>query len=204
MTTVGVTIPTLDSARTQPPHLKSLRPQPHSCQVLVVDNHLANSTVSIAEPLVDRVIFSGPELFAVRKSGAGVPTTALVGFVDSDMTIAPQVVAEVVSAVGPGADAAIVRERTVGVGYPASVRSFERSLYVGDGHVEAARFFTRSMFVRLGGFDEQLHAAEDWDFGIRARDAASVGRRTATMEHNEGRVTLLGARAAELRRRPSS
>lgn len=116
---------------------------------------------------MDRVTISGPGLFALCISTAGVPTTPVVG-----------------------------------VGYPALERSLEGFCYVGYDDAEAARFFTRPMLVRLGGFDEPLHAAKDWDFGTRARNAAGVRRRPTIMELN-GRVTLPGARAAELRRRPS-
>ena len=203
MTTVGVIIPTLDSARTQRSRLKSLRAQSHSFQVLVADNDLADSTASISSPLADRVIVSRPERFAQRISEASVLTTALAGLVDSDMILAPQAAAEVVSAVESGADVATVPEGTVGAGYPTWVRSFERSFCLGDDDVETAPLFTRSMFVRLGGFDEQLDAAEDWGLGIRSREVAGVARTTAMIEHHEGRVTLLGACAAELRRGPS-
>ena len=193
MTTVGVVVPTLNSGTTLWACLESLRAQTHRCEVVVVDNHSVDSTVGIARPLADRVIVAGPERSAQRNCGAALLNTDVLGFVDSDMTLAPQVVAEAVAAIDSGADAVIVPERTVGAGYWAAVRAFERSFYVGDDHVEAARFFRRALFVSLGGFDEQLDAAEDWDLTIRARQVARIGRTAAMIEHHEGRVTYLGA-----------
>lgn len=193
MTSVGVVVPTRNSGSTLRMCLQSLRAQRHPCQVVVVDNHSSDSTVAIAQALADRVLVTGPERSAQRNAGAAVLTTDLLGFVDSDMTLAPEVVEEVVWAAGAGAEAIIVPERTVGVGYWAAVRSFERSFYVGDDHVEAARFYSRSLFVALAGFDEELDAAEDWDLSIRARAVARFARTTAGIEHHEGRVTYLGA-----------
>ncbi|MHB1891190.1 MAG: glycosyltransferase family 2 protein, partial [Acidimicrobiales bacterium] len=73
------------------------------------------------------------------------------------------------------------------------VRAFERSLYQGQASMEAARFFTREAFEALGGFDEELAAAEDWDLGIRARALARIGRTNAGIDHDEGRLTYRDA-----------
>lgn len=193
MTSVGVVVPTRNSERTLRMCLDSLRAQGHPCEVVVVDNHSSDSTVAIAQSLADQVLVAGPERSAQRNAGAAALTTDLLGFIDSDMTLAPEVVQEVVDGADAGAEAIIVPERTVGVGYWAAVRAFERSFYVGDDHVEAARFFSRSLFTTLGGFDEELDAAEDWDLSIRARAVSRFARTTAGIEHHEGRVTYRGA-----------
>lgn len=193
MVSVGVVVPTRNSESTLGICLESLRAQRYPCAVVVVDNHSSDSTVAIARSLADQVLVTGPERSAQRNAGAMALTTDLVGFVDSDMTLEPEVVQEVVCAADAGAEAIIVPERTVGVGYWAAVRAFERSFYVGDDHVEAARFYSRSLFVALAGFDEELDAAEDWDLSIRARAVATFARTTAAIEHHEGRVTYHGA-----------
>ena len=81
-------------------------------------------------------------------------------------------------AITAGAGAVIVPERTVGQGYWAKVRAFERSFYVGQDGVEAARFFRRDVFESLGGFDEVLFlpGCEDWDLNLRAHAVTEVVR----------------------------
>ena len=94
-------------------------------------------------------------------------------------------------AIAGGAVAVIVPERTVGRGFWASVRTFERSFYVGADGVEAARFFRRDVFQRVGGFDPNLDAGEDWDLTIRVRRVGRVARIDAMIDHDEGCVSYV-------------
>ncbi|MST32786.1 glycosyltransferase [Acidimicrobiaceae bacterium USS-CC1] len=194
MTTVGIVVPTRNSARTLRACLLSLRAQTRPCSVVVVDNHSTDSTGAIAEELADRVLVRGPERSAQRNAGAALLGTDVVGFVDSDMVLEPSVVEEAAAAaVAAGAGAVIVPERTVGEGFWAAVRALERSFYVGDDRVEAARFFTRSVLDATGGFDESLDAGEDWDLSLRARRITSMARTSAGIDHLEGRLTYRAA-----------
>ncbi len=190
MATVGVVVPTYNSARTIGACLASLRAQTTRCQIVVVDNYSIDDTVAISQPLVDHLLIRGPERSAQRNAGAALLTCDVIGFIDSDMTVAPAVVAEVVLAVGSGAVAVIVPERTVGRGFWATVRAFERALYVGDPNIEAARFFQRGVFLQLGGFDETLTGAEDWDLDRRARALGPLGRTTSGIDHLEDGLTF--------------
>lgn len=193
MTTVGIVVPTRNSERTLHACLLSLRAQTQPCTTVVVDNHSTDSTAAIAEELADRVLIRGPERSAQRNAGAALVGTDVVGFVDSDMVLDPSVVEEALGAVTAGAGAVIVPERTVGEGFWASVRAFERSFYVGDDSVEAARFFIRPVLDVTGGFDESLDAGEDWDLSLRARRITSVARTSAGIDHLEGRVRYRAA-----------
>lgn len=49
----------------------------------------------------------------------------------------------------------------------------------------------------LGGPDSQLEATQDWALTIRARLVARICPAAATVEHHEGRVSLLPGRAVE-------
>ena len=193
MTSVGIVVPTFNSAKTLRMCLESLRSQTHPCQLVVVDNHSVDETRGIAGEVADHVLVVGPERSAQRNAGAAFLHCEIVGFIDSDMTVSPRVVEEVAAAVGAGAGAVVVPEVTVGTGFWASVRAFERSHYIGDERVEAARFFRADLFQALNGFDEGLDAAEDWDLTIRARAVALVGRTESRIDHHEGRVTYRAA-----------
>ncbi len=188
---VVVVVPTRNSARTLRPCLESLRRQSVPCRVVVVDNFSDDDTMAIAKELADVCVSAGPERSRQRNVGARSTRERIVGFVDSDMVLAPSVVAEVVAAIEGGAGMVTVPERSVGDGYWARVRAFERAFYDGRDDVEAPRFFRRDVFEQVGGFDEELDAGEDWDLALRARPLASLGRTSSAIIHLEGAPTYL-------------
>lgn len=191
---VGVVVPTRNNARTIEACLRSIREQTHPCTTVVVDNASTDATVELSKAQADIVISGGPERSAQRNIGArSLPDVPIVGFIDSDMVLAPEVVAQAVAAIDAGAVAVTVAERTVGDGYWVAVRSFERSFYERQEHVEAARFFRHDVFDLVGGFDEALTGPEDWDLTIRARAHGRIDRVTALIEHDEGHLSYLTA-----------
>ncbi len=143
----------------------------------------------MAHVVVDR----GPERSAQRNHGAALATGEVVLFIDSDMVLEPTVLADIAETFGtrPGIGAVIIPERSFGVGFLASCRVLEKSLYVGQDDVEAPRAFRREVFELVGRWDETLTAAEDWDLADRTR-AAGVGiaRITSWIWHDEGTISL--------------
>lgn len=190
-TSVAVVVPTRNSARTLNACLLSLTAQSEPCQIVVVDNFSSDNTLKIAEQSADYVLTAGPERSAQRNIGAAVLDVDIIGFIDSDMIVSSSVVAQAVAAIQSGAGAVVVPERTIGTGFWAKVRAFERSFYLGLEDVEAARFFRANVFNAVGGFDEALNAGEDWDLTIRVRAVAPVERCEAFIDHDEGHVTYL-------------
>jgi len=187
---VGVVVPTRNSERTLRACLESLRTQYLRPTIVVVDNHSTDSTAAIAQELADVFVVAGPERSAQRNRGVQLlGDVCLVGFVDSDMVAEAGVVSEAADCIGRGAGAVVVPEHTMGSGFVAKVRAFERALYVGSGRVEAARFFRRDLFQAIGGFDEMLDAGEDWDLALRVTaTGASTAHTTACIWHDEARV----------------
>jgi arabinofuranan 3-O-arabinosyltransferase len=109
------------------------------------------------------------------------------------MELPPEVVGEAVSAILAGAATVLVPERTVGEGYWAEVRAYERTFYQGSDAIEAPRFFLREVFDAVAGFDEALTGPEDWDLGMRTASSGSRVRIHATILHHEGHVRYLDA-----------
>jgi glycosyltransferase involved in cell wall biosynthesis len=169
--------------------------------VVVVDNGSNDGTTHLARKIADLVLDAGPERSAQRNRGAHARPAPIVGFIDSDMILSPEVVEQSVAALetssgtvpGRYPAAVVVPERTVGEGYWSQVRAFERSFYVGSDEVEAARFYRWDVFESLGGFDEELTGPEDWDLTIRARQLGLVVRIEAMNDHDEGQVRYFDA-----------
>lgn len=185
---IAIVVPTRNSESTLELCLQSIRNQSVSCTIVVVDNGSTDSTISIAQAQADLVLHSGPERSAQRNCGAAATSATLLGFIDSDMVLDPQVVEEVVTEIEAGATSIVVPEETTGEGFWAAVSSYERSFYHRNDSIEAPRFFRREIFEEVSGFDEAMTGAEDWDIGLRTRELGPRSRISAKITHDEGRV----------------
>lgn len=190
---VVVIVPSRNSQRTLVACLRSIRSQTYPCTAIVVDNGSTDETIAIAQRWASAVIQAGPERSAQRNHGAGLTDADVLGFIDSDMVLTRDVVEQAVAAIIGGAGAVIVPEETIGNGFWAGVRAFERSFYAGADNIEAARFYRHDIFQQVGGFDESLTGPEDIDLTIRVRQLARIERITARINHDEGQVRYLEA-----------
>jgi glycosyltransferase involved in cell wall biosynthesis len=193
---VTVIVPTRNSASHLPNCLASIRSQTHEAiELIVVDNHSSDDTRTIAAEYADCVLIAGPERSGQRNVGACSATGSYVFFIDSDMVLEPDVVAECVNQLrDSSSEAVVVPEVSFGNGFWARCKAFERSFYVGDDLIEAARFFRADVIAEVGGFDDTLPPGpEDWDLDERVRRRGHpVARVPALIRHYEGDVTLLG------------
>jgi arabinofuranan 3-O-arabinosyltransferase len=193
-TLVTVVVPTRNSERTLERCLASVRAQAHAhVELIVVDNGSTDGTVAIASRYAHRVHHVGPERSAQRNAGARLGAGDVVAFIDSDMILDPDVLADAADRLArdDGLGAVIVDEIAFGTGALTSSRVLEKALCVGDASVEAARVFRREAFEQAGGFDERLYACEDWDLADRvSRLGWRTDRVAALIRHDEGRISL--------------
>ncbi|MFN8126977.1 MAG: glycosyltransferase [Candidatus Nanopelagicales bacterium] len=191
---ISTVVPTKNSGRTLATCLESLADQTYpDTETIVVDNQSTDDTVAIAERLADVVIDQGPERCAQRNKGAEVATGDVVLFIDSDMVLEPTVLSEIaeVLTARPEVGAVTIPERSFGDGFLAECRALEKSLYVGDADVEAPRAFRREVFEKVGGWDETLTAAEDWELSDRTKaHNVVIDRVPSWIWHDEGRISL--------------
>lgn len=190
--TVSVIVTTRNSGQTLEACLGSVRRQTYAAtELVVVDNHSSDDTVEIAKRYADRVATIGPERSAQRNHGASLASGELLLFIDADMVLDPEVVAEGAHLLGAGPDPAVViPEETVGEGFWTMCRSLERGCYNGDDTIEAARFYSRAAFAEAGGFDTELNGGEDWDLSRRVARGRRLPRTRAIIHHDEGRTRL--------------
>ena len=177
---VSVVVPTKDSAGTIEMCLASLRQQSYrNIEIIVVDNHSVDRTVQLATKYGARVYSKGPERSAQVNLGARMAEGKYVYRVDADFVVQPDVIEEAVeSCESRGCDAIEVHNTSdATVSLWAQVRKLERDNYAGGQLNVAARFWRRDTFLSLGGFDERLVAAEDYDLHDRlVRAGFKIGR----------------------------
>lgn len=189
---VSVVVTTRNSATTLAACLQSIRAQHYKpTEIVVVDDESTDSTPQIAQTHADLVISFGPERSAQRNRGARLAHGAYFLFIDSDMTLSPDVVDDCLVAVQrTDAPAAIIPETTVGTSFLAKCRALERSCYTDDDTVEAARFFSREAFELAAGFDENLTGLEDWDLSMRVAAGRHLPRTRSYIAHDENGLRL--------------
>ncbi|MBR1871038.1 MAG: glycosyltransferase [Kiritimatiellae bacterium] len=161
-------------------------------EIVVVDNHSPDATVEIARKCGAKVFTQGPERSAQRNRGAREASAPWIMFLDADMIVPRETVAEILDKISSGdVDALWVRETRVGKGLRAKARNFERSFYDGTV-VDAVRVVRKSLFLELGGYDEELLTAnEDWDLDIRLKAmGARIALTDGALVHNENMLSL--------------
>ncbi len=158
------------------------------CEVLVVDNNSDDETAALAEGCGVRVIQQGPERSAQRNRGAQESAGRYVCFLDADMRMPPETLAEIKGRLlSPDCPEALwIRETRVGTGWWIKVRNFERSFYDGTC-IDAFRVFSKALFERTGGYDPAITGFEDWDLDRRILDlGVPVGITDNALLHDEG------------------
>jgi glycosyltransferase involved in cell wall biosynthesis len=193
---VSIIITTKNSSRTLDRCLQSIRNQAYkNIELIVVDNNSTDNTKKIAKKYTRLVFNKGPERSAQRNFGAKKAKGKYLLIHDSDIYFHSDSVKECVElAEKTGCKAIILPEKSIGEGYWAKVKAFERSIYVGNDLIEAARFFDKKMFFEVGGYDEGLTACEDWDLQNRIR---AKGYKTLRVKsfllHDEGKLSFFGS-----------
>ncbi|HPO11360.1 MAG TPA: glycosyltransferase [bacterium] len=193
---ISVIIPTRNSSRTIEKCLQSIKDQSYeNIELIVVDNNSTDNTKDIANRFTDKVFNFGPERSYQRNFGVDKASGEYVLVHDSDIYFNRDSIKECVEIFEKeNCDAIILPEKSIGVGFWAKVKSFERSFYVGNDYIEAARFFKKDVYKKIGGYDEEMYAGEDWDLTIRLRESGyKISRAKIFVEHDEGVVNLFGS-----------
>lgn len=181
-------------------------------EILVIDNFSTDDTKRIAEAMGVRVIQQGPERSTQRNRGWKEAQGDYVFFVDADMRVPEATLREIrgriqksevgsqksensppsadlcplTSDLWPPIDALFVREVRAGTSWWIKVRNFERSFYDATC-IDGLRVIKRSLLEQVGGYDENLFAAEDWDLDRRILSVTSnVALTDGHLIHDEG------------------
>ena len=169
--TVSVVIPTWNSAKSIRTTLASITNQTYpSIEVITVDRFSSDDTeLIIRQNFPDATIIrTGGERSLQKNTGARSAKGKYVYFVDSDFVVERGVIAEAVAACEGGFEGAIIHNTSdPRVSFWSRVRKLERDTYYRDPEHVAVRFVRRDLFFRVGGFDEDIIAGEDYDLHTR-------------------------------------
>lgn len=193
---VSVIIPTKNSEKTLGKCLESVKNQSYkNIEIIVVDNNSTDKTLETARKYADKFFQKGPERSSQRNYGAKMAKGKYYLFIDSDMELTKKVVEECIT-VSNEKDiwGVIIPEISIGEGFWAECKALEKRCYIGDETIEAARFFKKETFSKIGCYDENMIASEDWDLHQRVKNKGyKITRINSFIEHNEGSLSLLNS-----------
>jgi glycosyltransferase involved in cell wall biosynthesis len=173
---VSIVVATKNEERNIVYCLKSIDSQTYdNIEMIVVDNESTDSTKNIARKYTKLVFDKGPERSSQRNYGmVDIAKGKFVMFVDADMILSPFLVEHCVEFIKRNNCIALqIPEIILGNSLWSKFRRFERGFYCGTV-IDGARFFIKESFERVGGFDEHLNAAEDWDLDIRIKKNGTI------------------------------
>lgn len=184
---VSVIIPTKNSEATIEKCLQSIMMQTYKrIEVIVVDNYSYDNTRQISKRYGAKIHLKGPERSAQINFGAEKAIGKYIYRVDSDFVLQPNVIREAVeNCERNGYDAILIHNSSdPTISLWSKVRKAERDCYRNDDVNVAARFIRKKVFELIGGFDEDLFAAEDYDLHNRlVRHGFRIGRISAEEIH---------------------
>lgn len=192
---VSIIIPTYNSEKTLVECLESIKNQIYkNIEVIVVDKFSNDGTVEIARKYRAKIF----QIHARERSeqlnfGAKRANGKYIYRVDSDFVLDTTVVEEAVEKCEKeDCDAICVcNTSSPTISFWAKVRKLERDCYADDELNVAAGFIRKDVFEAVGGFDEELVAAEDYDLHNRLLKKACKIDRIESMEIHIGEPKTL-------------
>ena len=196
-TVVSVIIPTKNEEKNIARCLTSIKKQKcnYSIEIILVDNFSYDKTVELAKPYITKVITAGPERSAQRNIGAKAARGDWLLFLDADMELSPDVIEESLSLTKNRIVTPIITitEKSIGTTFWGKSLALEHNCYQYTFWLQAARFFPKKIFLKVGGYDENLVAGEDWDITERFRDEGlpNLYTKYSYLTHHEPDDSLL-------------
>lgn len=167
---VSVIIPTKNEAKNIAHCLKSIKTQSYgNIEIIVIDNFSKDKTIDIARKFTSNYYKHGNERSTQRNFGVKKSKGLYLLFIDADMNLTTNCLAQALKLCRKPNTIAAFIEKSKGNNFWEKSVAFERNLYQKEKILAGARLFPRKLFQKIGGFDEDLIAGEDWDITIRAQ-----------------------------------
>jgi len=170
---VSIIVPTYNSQNTLEKCLNSIRDQTYAnIETIIVDNGSTDRTVEIAHQYGAKVhTLVGVERSKQINYGVKMAQGKYVYRVDSDFILDSTIVEEATrKCEDEGYDAvSIFCASDPTISFWSKVRNLEKDCYKDELLYTGARFFKKEVFESIGGFREDLIAAEDYDLYNRLK-----------------------------------
>lgn len=171
--------------------------------IIVVDGGSHDNTVTIARDLEVRVeatrdnsemvsgLRSADSIAEARNVGLGIVTSPRVVFLDADMELNAQVIAEIEAELDRGARAVILPEIAVGQSYLAKIRRWQRECRLPGDAALAPRAFDTATLRQFHGYRNGMSGLEDLELSARITETSLPIAVIATpISHHEEESTL--------------
>lgn len=155
-------------------------------EIIIVDNYSEDRTRQIAEKHGARFYHIKKERSPSLNYGAARACGKYIYRVDGDYVLEPFVVEEAVSKCeNEGYEVLVIHNTSDStISFWSKVRKLERDCVKGDDLNVAARFLRKDVFEKVGGYNKDLVAAEDYDLHNRLMKAQfKIGRINACEVH---------------------
>lgn len=192
---VSVIIPTLNSAKFLERTLYSVASQTYPLkEVIIVDGGSEDNTLQLAKAWGAKVIQTAKGRSRQKNAGARAAVGKYLYFIDDDFLLENGVIAEAVNLLESGQGEVVEVHNTSDptVSFWSKVRKFERDMLINDTINVSPRFLTKAVFDKLGGFNEEMIAGEDYDFLNRVRAAGLRMVHTKSIETHLDEPASLG------------
>jgi len=166
---VSVIIPTKNSGLTLSVCLESVNKQTYkNTEIIVVDNYSTDNTKEIALSKSVGFFSYGGERSSQVNFGVRQAKGEYIYKIDSDFILEPAVIQECLEKISEGYDAVVVHNSPAAeVSWLTKIRKFEVDMYKHDLDHSSARFIKKEVFLKIGGFNEDTIAGEDYDLQNR-------------------------------------
>ncbi|MBU0648131.1 glycosyltransferase [Patescibacteria group bacterium] len=188
---VSIILPTKNVAEYFRTCLESIKHQSYpNIEIIVVDNYSTDGTYQMAKQYTNQVYSHGPERNQQRNYAVHKASGKYLMFIDSDMTLDRELVADCVYRLErfQKSVAVVLPELQIGRSIWSKARALEKEFYLGDRSIEAPRFFQKAAYQASGGYDENLLYAEDMELSSRIKKIGNITRSVYYIYHNEDRL----------------
>ena len=148
---VSVVIPTYNSEKTLGKCLESIKKQSYkNIETIVVDKFSSDGTKKLIKKMKVKLFELDAERTTSKNFGLKKAIGKYITFIDSDMELTKNVIAECVKIIENDSKigGVIIPERSIGTSYWVKVRDFERSFYENTS-IESARFFKKDLVEKV-------------------------------------------------------
>jgi len=191
---VSVIIMTYNAAWSLGRCLSSLKKQTYpNVEIIVVDKYSTDETRKIAKNFRAKVYLAPKERCTQMNIGAKKARGKYLYFTGSDFEYDRPFIKKAVEKIERGqSDGIRISVLTKSDSFWGKVKGLERLCYVGDDTIETVRFLPKIIFEKIGGWDENLIAGEDYDLQARLDQASyHSGRVEDCFERHLGEATSL-------------